>query len=208
MAGSDDRWIGDRRIHKRDRRQTDRRSGADRRLEDRGRPDSDRRAKDDDRRQDDRRSGDDRRDEAAWQPISLEDAGTGVYDDAALVAAAVDARSHARAAFSHFKVGAALETDAGAVVTGCNVENATYGLTMCAERVALYKALSEGRDIFTRIAVVADTENPTPPCGSCRQLLWEYCGDIEVVLANLAEVKRRLRLSQLLPMPFDARLLK
>jgi cytidine deaminase len=93
------------------------------------------------------------------------------------------------------------------VVTGCNVENATYGLTMCAERVALFKALSDGHDVFTRVVVVADTDDPTPPCGSCRQLLWEYCGDIDVVIANLSEVKRRLRLSQLLPLPFDARLL-
>ena len=129
-------------------------------------------------------------------------------DAAALVAAAVDARTHARAQFSTFKVGAALETDAGLVVTGCNVENATYGLTMCAERVALYKALSEGHAVFTRIAVVADTADPTPPCGSCRQLLWEYCGDIDVVLANLSEIKRHLRLSELLPLPFDARLLE
>jgi cytidine deaminase len=116
-------------------------------------------------------------------------------------------RQRAQARFSNFKVGAALETDKGDVVTGCNVENATYGLTMCAERVALYKALSEGKDLFTRIAVVADTDDPTPPCGSCRQLLWEYCGDIEVILANLSEVKKRMRLSHLLPLPFDARLL-
>lgn len=166
----------------------------------------------------DRRSGDerrvagrrrrpDRRNEAAWQPITLEDIAPGSPDDTGLVAAAVAARDHARARFSKFKVGAALETDTGEILTGCNVENATYGLTMCAERVALYKALSEGRSVFTRIAVVADTADPTPPCGSCRQLLWEYCGDVEVVLANLSEVKRRLRLSQLLPLPFDARLL-
>jgi cytidine deaminase len=128
--------------------------------------------------------------------------------DAALVAAAIEARTRARARFSGFQVGAALETGAGEVVTGCNVENATYGLTMCAERVALYKALSEGKDVFTRIAVVADTDEPTPPCGSCRQLLWEYCGDVEVILANLVEVKRRLPLSALLPLPFDARLLE
>ena len=150
----------------------------------------------------------DRRQEGAWQPVELEAAATGTSDDAALVAAAIDARGHARARFSGFQVGAALETATGDVVTGCNIENATYGLTMCAERVALYKALSDGRDVFTRIAVVADTADPTPPCGSCRQLLWEYCGDIEVVLANLTDVKRRLRLSQLLPLPFDARLLE
>ena len=90
------------------------------------------------------------------------------------------------------------------VVTGCNIENATYGLTLCAERVALVKALSEGHAVFTRIAVVADTETPTPPCGPCRQLLWEYCGDIEMVLANLTATTARYRLSALLPLPFDA----
>jgi cytidine deaminase len=160
------------------------------------------------RRRTARRKRGDRRQDTPWQPVEIEAAATGTLDDAALVAAAIDARGHARARFSGFQVGAALETDRGEVVAGCNIENATYGLTMCAERVALYKALSEGRAVFTRIAVVADTADPTPPCGSCRQLLWEYCGDIEVVLANLSEVKRRLRLSQLLPLPFDARLLE
>lgn len=160
------------------------------------------------RRVAERRTREDRRNEADWEPIVLEAAAAGTYDDAALVAAAVDARQRARARFSGFKVGAALETATGEVVTGCNIENATYGLTMCAERVALYKALSEGRDVFTRVAVVADTDDPTPPCGSCRQLLWEYCGDIEVILSSLSEVKKRLRLSQLLPLPFDARLLE
>jgi cytidine deaminase len=207
LAGSDDRWTKDRRRRTRDRRQAARRSGADRRVADRDRPEGDRRAQQD-LRQNERRSGADRRNEAAWQPIPLETAGTADADDRALVAAAVEAREFARAPFSRFKVGAALETDRGTVITGCNVENATYGLTMCAERVALYKALSEGTHLqFTRIAVVADTAEPTPPCGSCRQLLWEYCGDIEVVLANLSEVKRRMRLSELLPLPFDARLL-
>lgn len=150
----------------------------------------------------------DRRNEADWKPIELEDVEAGTSDDGPLVAAAVDARAHARARYSEFQVGAALETDGGEVITGCNIENATYGLTMCAERVALYKALSDGRSVFTRIAVVADTQDPTPPCGACRQLLWEFCGDIDVVLANLSGVKRRLRLSQLLPLPFDARLLE
>lgn len=207
MAGSDDKWSGDRRTGGERRTTADRRSGTDRRRDHLGLPEGDRRAHGE-RRAGERRTGTDRRNEAAWEPIALDAAAAGDYDDAALVAAAVDAREHARARFSGFKVGAALETDTGLVVTGCNVENATYGLTMCAERVALYKALSEGRDVFTRIAVVADTADPTPPCGSCRQLLWEYCGDIEVVLANLSEVKRRLRLSQLLPLPFDARLLE
>ena len=207
MAGSDDRgWSGDRRGRGDRRGKGDRRAGADRRVEDRGRPEGERRVEE--RRMGERRTGVDRRSEAGWQPIPIDTAAAGVSDAAALVAAAVDAREHARARFSGFKVGAALETDTGEVITGCNVENATYGLTMCAERVALYKALSEGRDVFTRVAVVADTDDPTPPCGSCRQLLWEYCGDVEIVLANLTEVKRRIRLSQLLPLPFDARLLE
>ena len=124
-----------------------------------------------------------------------------------LVAAARRAREHAHAAFSKFKVGAALETADGAVITGCNVENATYGLTICAERVAMFKAISEGHRSFTRIAVVADTDEPTPPCGACRQILWEFGGDLEVVLANLREEKGTYRLTQLLPLPFDARLL-
>ena len=124
-----------------------------------------------------------------------------------LVTAAREARERARATFSHFKVGAAIETAGGQVVTGCNIENATYGLTLCAERVAVFKAVSEGLDAFRRIAVVADTEDPTPPCGPCRQILWEFAGDIEVILANLREEKGRYRLSELLPLPFDARLL-
>src|SRR6476660_2051196 len=98
------------------------------------------------------------------------------------------------AQFSHFKVGAALETADGIVVTGCNVENATYGLTICAERVAMFKALSEGHRRFRRIAVVADTQAPTPPCGACRQILWEFGGDLEVLLANLRRQHGRHRL--------------
>jgi cytidine deaminase len=125
-----------------------------------------------------------------------------------LVAAARQAREHARADYSSFKVGAALECADGTIVTGCNIENASYSLTICAERVALVKALSDGHGTFTRIAVVADTEDPTPPCGPCRQLLWEYCGDIPVILANLERVTGRHRLSELLPFPFDRRLLR
>jgi cytidine deaminase len=125
----------------------------------------------------------------------------------ALVTAARAARQHAVAGFSGFKVGAALETPDGTVITGCNVENATYGLTICAERVAMFKALSEGHRTFSRIAIVADTEDPTPPCGACRQILWEFGGDLEVVLANLTQEKGVHRLKDLLPLPFDARLL-
>jgi cytidine deaminase len=156
------------------------------------------------------RTGPDRRDESAWEAVSLDAASATDADTAqqALVAAAVDARTRAHARYSGFKVGAALETSDGQVITGCNIENATYGLTLCAERVALVKALSDGHSSFARIAVVADTAEPTPPCGPCRQLLWEYCGDIEVVLANLERPTATLRLSQLLPMPFDGRLLE
>jgi cytidine deaminase len=128
-------------------------------------------------------------------------------DDATLIEAARRAREHAHAAFSHFKVGAALETAEGQVITGCNIENATYGLTVCAERVAMFKALSDGHRRFTRIAIVADTEAPTPPCGACRQILWEFGGDLHVLLANLTEPKGHHQLKDLLPLPFDARLL-
>ena len=124
-----------------------------------------------------------------------------------LVAAARRARRHARAAFSGFKVGAALETVDGAIVSGCNIENATYGLTICAERVAMFKALSDGHRRFRRIVVIADTQTPTPPCGACRQVLWEFGGDLDVILADLRRVRGRHLLSALLPLPFDARLL-
>ena len=120
-----------------------------------------------------------------------------------LVAAARAARLHAVSDFSGFKVGAAIETSDGVVVTGCNIENATYGLTICAERVAIFKALSEGHRKFTRIVVVADTESPTPPCGACRQIIWEFCGDAEVIMANTTEVKALMRMKDLLPLPFD-----
>jgi len=128
-------------------------------------------------------------------------------DERTLIEAARGARDRAVAPFSKFKVGAALETEDGTVVTGCNVENSTFGLTVCAERVALLKAVSEGHRAFRRIAVVADTADPTPPCGPCRQLLWEFCGDIEVILANLTADMGHHQLSGLLPLPFDARFL-
>lgn len=159
------------------------------------------------RRSSDRRRGPDRRNEAAWVPIPLDEEDA-VAHEAALVEAARQSRERAQAAYSGFKVGAALQLADGRTIGGCNVENASYGLTLCAERVALVKALSDGHTTFTRIAVIADTEAPTPPCGPCRQLLWEYCGDIEVILANLQGPTARHRLSDLLPHPFDARLLK
>ena len=157
-----------------------------------------------DRRQRERRSGSDRRHDG-WQPVSL-DQPSG--PETPLLDAARAARRHAQAPYSKFLVGAALEHDDGAITAGCNIENASYGLTMCAERVALFKALSEGITRFRRVLVIADTESPTPPCGPCRQLLWEYCGDIEVILANLDGPVSRYRLAELLPLPFDSRLLR
>ncbi len=125
-----------------------------------------------------------------------------------LVAAARQARERAVAPYSNFKVGAALETADGTIITGCNIENASYGLTVCAERVAMFKALSDGHRRFTRMAVVADTVAPTSPCGACRQVLWEFGHDLEIVLANLTEVTGRHQMAELLPLPFSGRLLK
>jgi cytidine deaminase len=121
-----------------------------------------------------------------------------------LISAALAARENAHAPFSKFKVGAALEDSSGRIHTGCNVENATYGLTCCAERVAVFKAVSDGARGFARAAVVADTDTLTPPCGACRQILWEFCGDIEIVLANLEGKTETLRLGTLFPRAFDA----
>ncbi|HUA21102.1 MAG TPA: cytidine deaminase [Bryobacteraceae bacterium] len=121
-----------------------------------------------------------------------------------LTEAALSARAHAHAPFSKFRVGAALEAEDGRIFTGCNVENATYGLTICAERVAVFKAISEGARKFRRIAVAADTEELTPPCGACRQILWEFLGDTELMLVNLHGKSETLRLKDLFPRPFDA----
>ena len=124
------------------------------------------------------------------------------YD--ALIAAAKQARENAHAPISNFRVGAALRAKSGRIFTGCNVENATLGLTCCAERVAIFKAVSEGEHGFESIAVAADTEVLTPPCGACRQIIWEFCGDVEIVLANLNGRMITHRMSQLLPHPFDS----
>ncbi|MGC2420729.1 MAG: cytidine deaminase [Candidatus Acidiferrales bacterium] len=121
-----------------------------------------------------------------------------------LIAAAKQARENAHAPYSNFRVGAALRAKSGRIYTGCNVESASYGLTCCAERVAIFKALSEGERGFEAMAVVADTEKLTPPCGACRQILWEFCGDLPVVLANLAGKEERESAGKLLPRPFDS----
>ncbi len=119
-----------------------------------------------------------------------------------LVESATEARENAVATFSHFKVGAALETKDGEIIKGCNIENASYGLTLCAERVAIFKAVSEGKREFSQIAVVADTEDLTPPCGACRQIIWEFCGDIPVILANLHGKTETFQMRELLPKAF------
>ena len=124
-----------------------------------------------------------------------------------LIAAARRARKNAVAPYSKFQVGAALRAKSRRVYKGCNVENATFGLTICAERVAVFKALSEGERDFVTIAIVADTGKLTPPCGACRQILWEFCGNIEIYLANLAGKVEHHWLSDLFPKPFDAKFL-
>lgn len=124
------------------------------------------------------------------------------YDS--LISAAKDARLNAHAPYSNFRVGAALRAASGRVFGGCNVENSTYGLTVCAERVAIFKAMSEGERGFDAISVVTDTDTLTPPCGACRQLIWEFCGDVPVILANLKGKTETIRMRDLFPKPFDS----
>ncbi len=124
-----------------------------------------------------------------------------------LIVAARRARENAYAPFSKFRVGAALRAKSRKIYKGCNVENATYGLTVCAERVAVWNAISEGERDFDAIAIVADTDKLTPPCGACRQILWEFCGDIEIFLANLRGKVERCRLAELFPKPFEKKFL-
>jgi cytidine deaminase len=123
---------------------------------------------------------------------------------AILISAASKARENAIAPYSHFRVGAALRADSGRIFTGCNIENSTFGLTLCAERVAVFKALSEGERRFDAMAVVADTERLTPPCGACRQILWEFCRDAEIVLSNLSGRIEVRRIPDLFPDAFDS----
>jgi cytidine deaminase len=125
-----------------------------------------------------------------------------------LVAAALHARGRAFAPYSRFRVGAAVETDDGTVVGGCNVESASFGLTMCAERVAVFAAVANGYRCFKRVAVVTDAPAPTPPCGACRQVLWEFAADAEVVLANLGGMVVRYTVRELIPHAFDANQLR
>ncbi len=120
-----------------------------------------------------------------------------------LIEAATNARERASADYSNFRVGAAVETKSGKIFTGCNIESAVYGATVCAERVAIWKAVSEGETEFTALAVVADTAELTPPCGICRQIIWEFCGDVPVTFANLVNRSETLQMKDLLPRAFD-----
>ncbi len=125
-----------------------------------------------------------------------------------LIESAKQVREKAHAPFSEFKVGAAVETKDGRVFIGCNIESASYGLTVCAERVAIWKAVSEGEKEFTNLTVVADSEELTPPCGACRQIIWEFCGDVPVTFANLKGNVETSQMKELLPRAFDAKFLK
>ena len=125
-----------------------------------------------------------------------------------LIEIATAARLRSVAPFSNFLVGAALKTKDGKIFTGCNVESASYGLTVCGERVAIWKALSEGERDFTDLVIVADTEQLTPPCGTCRQIIWEFCKHANITLANLRGQREELTVKELLPRAFDARFLK
>jgi len=125
-----------------------------------------------------------------------------------LIEAATAVRENAYAPFSSFKVGSAIEMEDGEVIDGCNVESASYGLTVCAERVAIWKAISEGKRKIKHIAVVADTEDLTPPCGVCRQIIWEFGGDIPVTMANLKGKTETVQMKDLLPRAFDTKFLK
>ena len=143
-----------------------------------------------------------KRTKASAPPRRAAQAGRGLAELAALATAA---RQRAHAPFSKFKVGAALRTRTGEVVTGCNIESASYGLTMCAERVAVFKAVSEGLTEFDAIAVVADSPRPTAPCGACRQILWELCGNVWVHMVDMKGRVVTKRMAEVLPLPFDAR---
>ncbi len=122
--------------------------------------------------------------------------------DDPLYQAAIVAREKALALYSEFRVGAALQCEDGALFTGCNIESSSYGLTICAERTALFKALSEGERQFTCMTIVADTEELTAPCGACRQVLWDFAPHIRITIANLKGKQISFRLQDLLPHPF------
>jgi cytidine deaminase len=119
-----------------------------------------------------------------------------------LIEAARKARDNARAPYSNFAVGAALQTQDGHIFSGCNVESSSFGLSVCAERVALFKALSEGYDRFVRLVVVTGTKPPGSPCGACRQLLWDYARGIEIILVGKTGEPEVSTIEELFARPF------
>ncbi|MBI4548705.1 MAG: cytidine deaminase [Ignavibacteriae bacterium] len=125
-----------------------------------------------------------------------------------LVKAARKAIKFSYSPYSRFRVGAAVLTASGKIYTGCNIENSSFSLTICAERTALFKAVSERHRKFRAIAIVSDNKEFTPPCGACRQVMLELAGDIDVILSNANGNTKIVKLNTLLPIPFDAKTLK
>ncbi len=123
---------------------------------------------------------------------------------AGLVKTAEDARDKSEARYSHFRVGAAIESKDGKIYSGFNIESSSYGLSMCAERVAVWKAITAGESKFRRIAIVSDAKDFCSPCGACRQVLFELAGDIDVYMTNHLGEIRKERLSSLLPFAFTS----
>lgn len=119
-----------------------------------------------------------------------------------LIQAASKARRNSYSPYSHFRVGAAVLTASGKIYASGNVENCCYALTICAERGALYHAIAMGEHRFRMLAVTANTETFTPPCGACRQVIWELAGDIDVMMINKKKQTRTIPLSALYPIPF------
>lgn len=120
-----------------------------------------------------------------------------------LVQAAQHAKLNSYSPYSKFRVGAALLTKSGTIFEGCNIENSSFSLTTCAERTALFKAVSEGERGFTAIAISTDTEDFTPPCGACRQVIMELAGNVDVILVTASGKAKIMKMNKLLPLPFD-----
>ncbi|MBP1691569.1 MAG: cytidine deaminase [Bacteroidetes bacterium] len=125
-----------------------------------------------------------------------------------LVSRARAAKRHSHSPYSRFRVGAAVLTSSGKVYTGCNIENSSYGLTVCAERTALFKAVSEGETSFVAVAIASDEKDATPPCGACRQVIMDLAGDVDVILSTGNGALKVLKLADLLPLPFGGKNLK
>ena len=124
-----------------------------------------------------------------------------------LIKAAQKAIKSSYSPYSKFRVGAAVQTTSGKIYTGCNIENSSFSLTICAERTALFKAVSESHRKFKAIAIISDNEEITPPCGACRQVIFELAGNIDVILANAKGRTKVVKVSHLLPIPFDGKML-